>query len=160
MNTPTRRIRNVENVERQFLQSLPTFGPASQRWAAIIGAVIQLATDVRTVDEWAHAIGRSRGTIKCWCAAARITARESLLFARMLRAVVRYSGKPWNIQDILDVVDPRTLNRILCRAGLERQPASPPDIASFLEAQRFVTAPALLAAVRERLAQLRAIDRC
>jgi hypothetical protein len=126
-------------------------GPASRRWAIIIAATLQLDRDVRTIDDWAREVGMGRAAIKCRCTNAGTSAKDSLDFARLLRVVLRHDTSGWPLHDVLDVVDPRTLRRLLDRAHIDPSTRLAPTLDEFLEKQTFVTSQPLIAAVRVEL---------
>ena len=136
-------------------QDAVVVGPAARRWAEIVIAMARFNDDVRTTYGWGRKIGKSRGALKRWCADANVSAKESLDFARLLRAVIRHEGRVWDLYNVLDIVDPRTLNRLLGRAGLPPATAHrAPDVVTFLEIQQLVRSSVLLTALRERLNSL------
>jgi CheY-like chemotaxis protein len=131
---------------------LPRIGPAARRWAIIVADVVKCEEDVPTIAAWSHKTPYSYGTIKTWCSNARVTAGDSLDFARLYRAVKRHEGQDWDLVNVFDVVDPRTLTHLTERAGLdERFVTRAPALSMFLRTQRLVTSPALLAALSEIL---------
>jgi hypothetical protein len=126
-------------------------GPAARRWAIIVSAIVQLDGDIRTIDDWAREIGMGRGAIKCRCANAGTTAKDSLDFARLLRAVSQPNDSRWFPRDVLDVVDPRTLRRLCDRGGIDLSTTFAPTPEEFLQNQTLITAEPLIAALRAQL---------
>src|SRR5207248_5351434 len=63
---------------------------AAARWAHAVVATVESPEDLRTLKAWGRHIGASPGTLKNWCRIAGLSPRRSLLFARLLRAVVRH----------------------------------------------------------------------
>jgi hypothetical protein len=126
---------------------------AAERWANVVTAVVASPFDPRNLDGWARAARAGRGTLRSWCRAAGLSAKASLDFARLLRAVVRSQGQPWDPHNILDVVDPRTMRRLVERGGLAMVPpgSAPPTAREFLERQRLILEPEALKAVTARL---------
>lgn len=120
----------------------------------MVTGVAHLTIDIRTIDEWGYAIGMSRGTIKCRCANAGVTARDSLAFARLLRAVMQHADGRWNPRDLLDILDPRTLRRLLDRAHIDPATERAPSVDQFLQQQTLVTPQPLMAALRAHLEEL------
>lgn len=106
----------------------------------MILAVVKSRHDPRTLDAWGHVLGASRGTIRSWCYAARMSPKASLDFGRLLRAIIRAQGLPWDLQELLDIVNERTVKSLLTRAGFpDLGPlGSPPSLDAFLERQRLV----------------------
>jgi hypothetical protein len=102
---------------------------------------------------WARLVAASRGALRGWCYAARVSPRSSLDFARLLRVVCR---APLALDDplyLLDAVDPRTIIRMLGRGGIssEHLRATIRRPARFLHSQQFVSDPILIAATGEAL---------
>jgi len=109
---------------------------ASDRWSRAIIRAIDAQEDPRTLRLWADVAGTSVGALRTWCRAARVSSRQSLYFARMLRALVRLRGKLWDPLNVLDIVDDRTLAAFLRRCGLHGQSA--PTLDLFLRTQTLV----------------------
>jgi ActR/RegA family two-component response regulator len=121
-------------------------GPATRRWMSIVLAVTASETDIPTIKEWSNEIQHSVTTLKRYCSACGVTASDSLDFARALRVVRSYSGRPVNWYNALDIADPITLNSFLSRAGLSNSPALP-RVSTFISNQHFVTDVGLLKAI-------------
>jgi hypothetical protein len=124
---------------------------AAERWAQAVLGVIRSDADPRTLAGWGRTIGTSPGALRAWCRAAHIQPRRALDFARVLRAVVISQGEHLDLMNQLDVVDDRTLIRLLKRGGvLElKNRTSPPAPAEFISNQIFVrNAPAISAVLR------------
>ena len=92
-----------------------------------------------------------------WCAAARLPARSCLDFVRVLRAVILAKTQPWDLFSTLDVVDRRSLVRLLDRGGVRElsDSARPPTVDEFLSVQRFLNSPEVIEAVTRRLSASR-----
>src|SRR5262249_41906887 len=120
-----------------------------ERWARAVAAALDSSIDPKTLQAWGHAVGAARGTLRMWCRAARLSAKSSLDFTRLLRAVRCARELSWDPSNLLDIVDERTLNRLLERGGLAAHPRGgpPPDWQAFIDAQRLVCNPAALRAV-------------
>ena len=93
---------------------------AAARWASAVARVLDSQSDPRTLELWGRQIGSSRGALRGWCSTANLQAKRSLLFARLLRAVVIGKGSGYRLADLLDVADKRTLTGMLERSGLLR----------------------------------------
>jgi len=87
-----------------------------------------------------------------WCQVAGVTAKDSLDLARLLRGAEFSHERPRNPFDVFDIVDPRTFTRLLIRADLSAMPRLPPPLA-LLTAQKLVTEPLLLDALRDALTE-------
>jgi hypothetical protein len=126
---------------------------AAERWASAVAGVLRSDSDVRNIDAWGRTVGVSRGALRTWCSAAGVPAKNSLDFARLLRSILLSQGGPWDLFNTLDVIDARTLHRLLIRGGIAefRQRGQAPEARAFLAAQRLVQNKAALAAVAEVL---------
>lgn len=106
---------------------------------------------------WGRLVGASRGTLGARCRAARTTPRRSLELARILRALVLTSGSEAGFQDVMDVVDPRTVSRMFRRAGLPETGSQrvPISAREFVDCQQLVRNPAALGALAALLEEMR-----
>jgi hypothetical protein len=118
----------------------------------MISVVIGSNDDVRTVQVWSRAAGVSRTQLTVGCRQAGLSAKASLDFARLLRAVLLGSTNHLPFTDFLDVGDPRTLDALLARVGARHlDPRTPVD--RFLDQQRQLPAASpLIGAIRTSLA--------
>jgi ActR/RegA family two-component response regulator len=135
-------------------QPTSTATHAAERWAAVVVPVIDSPRDPKTLRAWGRWVAASPGAIRNWCRTANISAKRSLNFARMLRAVERHRRDRTPLEELLDVVDRRTLVK-LCRLGAPRSgpPAQlPPTVEEYLRVQRWIDSETSLAAIRRRLA--------
>jgi CheY-like chemotaxis protein len=126
---------------------IPLAGYAARRLTRVIVTAVRAGEDVPTVAEWCKQAGVAPATLKAWCAAAGVSASDSLDFARVLRVVKLRVGGTGDWFNDLAIVDPRTMARLLAKAGLSKDEIVP-DVGTFLRSQRLITAPALVAAVR------------
>jgi DNA-binding NarL/FixJ family response regulator len=110
---------------------------ALARWADVVVRLTDSQHDPRTLAEWGRAIAVSTGALRNWCRTAGISARRSLAFARVLRAVVTQSRTTAAPGDLLNVVDRRTLEKLLRAAGGVGM-SLPKDVSQFLLRQEFV----------------------
>jgi ActR/RegA family two-component response regulator len=122
-------------------------GYAASRWAQAVAGLLPLPHDVRNIEQWGRAIGASPGALKNWCLVARLPARRSLILGRLLRAVVRSEGRPWEPHQVLNVAEPRTLDHMLAIGGLSRRMLQP-SVAHVLAHQRAITDPLAIEALR------------
>lgn len=107
------------------------------RWADVVVRGVDCPRDPRTLAEWGREVGASTGAIRNWCRTAGLSARRSLLFTRLLRAVIRHSKSRTRPEDLLNVADRRTLAKVLLDAG--GSPFTLPDsVGDFLDRQRFI----------------------
>lgn len=118
--------------------------------AIVLGA--RCANDPRTLAAWGQQVGISRGALRVWCKAAGVSARSSLDFLRLLRAVLISRHQAWDLLAILDVVDERSLLRLLDRGkvrDIRRQGSM--TVNEFTRRQQFVTNQDVLNAVARAL---------
>lgn len=121
---------------------------AAARWAQALVPIIECPQDPRTVSRWARWVAASPGAIRTWCHTAGIGPRRSLLFGRMLRAVARSDGGRLSLENLLDIVDRRTLYGNLRLAGLSGTQHFPRDIDEFLRRQMLIREPEALREVK------------
>ncbi|MBY0494104.1 MAG: response regulator [Cyanobacteria bacterium] len=146
---PTRATGEVRHL--QMTGSLAPLEPhARERWANVVIAAISSPRDLRTLQDWARHAAVSSGAIRNWCRTARISARRSLLFARVLRAVLRQGERNGKPEDLLNIVDRRTLAKLLrsCGGTADHLPTSMTD---FLEHQRLIDDGAAIDQIRAAL---------
>ena len=120
---------------------------AYQRWTTVVLLVCASRTDVTTLSQWARMAGVSASWLRTWCYAAGVTPKASLDFARMLRLIVYASQMgDWDLLNLLDVADRRTLHRLFMRGGVEAflDARRPPTLEAFFKAQHFVANERLL----------------
>jgi len=129
------------------------FSHSADRLANAIVLATSSPTDPRTLAAWGARIGVSRGALRVWCKAAHVQARSCLDFLRVLRAVMLSRNEACDLLSALDVVDERSLIRLLDRGGLRQLSAGqkPTTVEQFLATQRFLENPQLVRAVSRRL---------
>lgn len=127
---------------------------AAERWARAVLGVVHCAYDPKTIIAWGHCVGASGGALRAWCRAAHVRPKASLDFARLLRAVIQSKGDTWDLNNILDIVDQRTLRHLLDRAGLTGVDpfGEPPRLDEFLTRQRLIRHTPVLQALNNLLA--------
>jgi hypothetical protein len=125
----------------------PTDNHAAERWATAVAGLRAATRDVRTIADWGRAIGVSAGALREWCQIARVSPRRTLLLARLLRAVAHSSNRPWRPEQRLDIVDRRTLRRLLLAGGLPLE-AERVTVGDLLARQTLITDPYALVALR------------
>lgn len=106
---------------------------AAVRWARIVCAGVQCRTDPRTLHLWAREIGVSYGALRNWCRRARLSAKDSLRLTRLLRAIILREKYHRRLEEVLDVVDIRTLRKLLERAGIDTCCECTGNVAATLE---------------------------
>ena len=111
-------------------------GHAGARWAKAVIGIVNSIEDPRTVSEWGQAIGAGEGTLRNWCSTARLSPKRSLSLARLLRALYLSRSRRWLPEQVLNVVDRRTVNRLLEQGGVDGTIA--PTIEAFLRKQTLI----------------------
>lgn len=113
---------------------------AYARWADAVVRVIESPTDPKTLVDWGRAVGASAGALRNWCRTAGLSPKRSLAFARLLRAVSHAEAHGGRAEDLLNVVDQRTLRKLLSLAGTEvEEPTLPGRVDEFLASQRLIS---------------------
>jgi FixJ family two-component response regulator len=113
---------------------------AFRRWAELVARGVASPSDPRTLAQWGRIVGASRGALRSWCQVARISPRRSLLFTRLLRAVIRHQQTQAGYEQLLDVVDRRTLMKLAVLSG-SGDGVFPRTVEAFFAQQRLVTEP-------------------
>lgn len=147
-----------EAAHAQFTGSSNVEPHAAIRWAECVLPVIQCPRDVRTIALWGRWVGASTGALRNWCRTARIPARKSLVFARLLRAVVLRGRTGQNLENLLDVVDRRTMLGLLRTAGFCDEDDLPSTIDEFLSRQILVNDSDAVSSVRREFSRLHDSD--
>jgi FixJ family two-component response regulator len=137
-----RRDADMASVSSENVELHPV-----ARWTQLISALLSSSRDTRTTEAWGRLAFVSTGTIRGWCSAAGISPRHSLVFGRLLRAVILGSQNDQRLENLLDVVDRRTLASLLHLAGFDPAEGLPGSAEGFLDRQVLV-AGSLLAHVR------------
>jgi CheY-like chemotaxis protein len=128
---------------------------AAARWARVLVPILDSPKDPRTISGWSRLAFVSPGALRNWCRMAGISPRRSLVFARLLRAVLLAHGGRHKPENLLDVVDRRTLVGLLRLAGLNPQHDFPQDVDAFLQRQALIRDPDALFEIRRALAARR-----
>jgi hypothetical protein len=154
--------RTLLRAVRAIVSQVPEDAPAEesvvahslQRWVHVVVSSIGSPADLRTLHEWGRFVGVSVGGLRNWCRAANLPARRSLLFARVLRAVVRQRGTDLTPDCLLNVVDRRSLGKLMILGGGTGQ-RLPPSVEDFLQRQQLIGEPKALARLRGALSATR-----
>jgi FixJ family two-component response regulator len=141
-----RQARNEQPLERDP-QAASNKPHAAERWARALLPLMDSASDPRGIAAWSRTIAASPGAIRNWCRTVGIPPRRSLVFARLLRAVHFGHGGTKKPENLLDIVDRRTLVNLLKCAGLTTEDLAT-DVETFLSRQSLVVDPDVLATVR------------
>lgn len=123
---------------------------AAGRWAEAVVRVIDAPEDPRTVRLWGRHIGASPGSLRNWCHMAGVSPKRSLSVARMLRAVLRSSASD-RPEEVFDVVDRRTLFRLMKLGDASASAGVPRTIEEFFARQRWVTSQAAVDELRRAI---------
>jgi CheY-like chemotaxis protein len=132
---------------------------AAARWARALIPAIESAADPRTIADWSRLAFVSAGALRNWCRTAGLSPRCSLVFARLLRAVRLGRDGKHKPEDVLDIMDRRTLVGLLKLAGLDPRHTLPDSIDTFLQHQTLVRDPDTLIEVKRALQARRAPSR-
>jgi len=138
-------IERFGQLEAGRLAAVPH---ALLRWRHAIYPVIVAPRDTRTVADWGRLIAASPGAIRTWCHMAGIPSGRSLIFARLLRAMTLHVEGSQRFENALDVVDRRTLARMIRLAGGDLVSGPPLSMGDFLRRQSLVRDSAALQEVR------------
>ena len=131
---------------------------ALRRWSGAVARGALSSRDMRTVQDWGREIGISRGGLRNWCRSAGISAKASLALTRLLRAVLRQTAAANRPQDLLDIVDSRTLAKLLKAAGCS-ECQLPATADALLRSQRLVGDRLAIQMVRAQLHAYRSARR-
>lgn len=94
---------------------LPGREPLVDQLVRAMAVVANHSEDVPTVRQWCNVIGMSRSSLYALCELVRVVPKAALDLARLLRAA---RGSPaLDLRDAFLVADPRTIDRLLRRAG-------------------------------------------
>ncbi len=124
---------------------------ALTRWASLVMRVLKLPKDTPTLREFAHAVGVSGGAFRNCCRTAHQEPRQSVLFARALRAVYVYErDRSVEPEHLLSIVDCRTITKFVAASGgcAGRLPRS---VEALLRNQQFITDAHAIAVVGRAL---------
>ena len=127
---------------------------AAARWARAVAPIVESSRDPRTMAGWSGCIAASPGAIRNWCFMAGIGPRRSLVFGRLLRAVCLSEGGRRKPENLLDVVDQRTLLGLLRRGGFDRH-LFPTEVGDFLARQILVRDAEALRQIEQALIERR-----
>lgn len=127
-----------------------TAHPHAARWTALIAAAIRSEEDPRTLSDWARLANVSASALRASCYLAHTSPRNSLALARILRASLIAAREGCEAADLLDIRDPRTLQRLLQHGGVPQR-GRVTDAAIILDSQVLVTAQDALRLLRQWL---------
>jgi hypothetical protein len=128
---------------------------ADARWAMAVCQAVQSLEDIRTTGEWCRSLGISRSVLAEWCHAAGARPKPSLDLARVVRALPMLRMNDG--QNALNVVDRRTVTRLLQRGGLCERLAEPMGLQSvgeLLRSQKYVRANGAIDALIESIERM------
>ena len=123
---------------------------ALTRWADVIVRGVRSPKDMPTLRDWGRTVAVSKGGIRNWCYTARLSPRRSLQFMRVLRAVIRQQNSSLGAEDLLDIVDRRTIAKLLTLAG-GTSTDLPKGVVQFLDRQQIIQNARAVASVRAAL---------
>ncbi len=121
------------------------------RWARALVPIIDSPEDPRTLRQWGRWVAASPGALRTWCRAADIAPRRSLVFGRLLRAVCLSNNGRCKLENLLNVVDRRTLVGLMRFSGFTAAHDFPTSVSAFLERQTLIRDPVALLEVTRAL---------
>lgn len=133
----------------------PPTAHALARWSRALVPLTATPEDPRTLQHWARWTGVSPGALRAWCRAVGVSPRRSLVFARLLRAVCLRDNGRYTLENLLNVVDQRTLVGLLRFAGFRNVREFPSTVSDFLQRQTLIRDAAALAEITRALGQCR-----
>jgi len=109
---------------------LPDTG--AKQCAMDIAAVALADKDTSSFDAWAALLKMSASTLRNRLREEGIKGRDGLAFGRVARAITRGDPNDWRPEDVMQVMDERTLGRLLVRRRRLDPPRRPPAADSSL----------------------------
>lgn len=91
---------------------------AVDAWAKLLPSLLLAQRDPKTVGASARMVGLSVSSFKARCRQAGVTAKATVDHVRVLRACLLSRSSGLGVGELLDVAEPRTLQRLLVRVGL------------------------------------------
>lgn len=101
-----------------------------------MNAVVQSPIDVPTVRAWCVFIGKSESSLYALCEMVDVPAKAALDLARLLRAA--RCADAGGFRAAIDAADPRTVARLLKRAGISASAVTAPLVADLLKNQQLI----------------------
>lgn len=149
-----KKTRGIGWPQRPISAGLREFHSVVDECACLIWRACDSEDDVRTVGDWARAVGKGYSTLRALCYRADIAPEAAKDCARVLRALAETGGRVASLESHLRYGDDRTLGPLLERAGLAaRTPSEVLAVEDYLAAQRFIAADhPVLAAIRALVA--------
>jgi len=118
--------------------SAPVFTTCTLRWAAAVALIVDAADDPGSIDGWTTLVRVGKSSIKNYCKSAGAPAGDSLGFGRLVQAVHLGSPRNWRPEDVMQVMDERTLTSLLRRGGiLAHRHADRPPLVSLFRSHSF-----------------------
>jgi hypothetical protein len=112
-----------------------TVAHAASRLARVIIAVVESESDPRTLSGWSRITYAAPGTLRNWCRTAGVSARQCLVFARLLRVLVASGTGTHRPENLLDVADRRTITCLARYAGFATWDDVPRGLQQYLDCQ-------------------------
>lgn len=147
--------RAVTSGTSPDLEGIENSMNAYDRWADYVLRTMDCPFDPLTEAAWSRFLGASVATLRGRCRAAGVAMKDTLDFARLLRAVFSEAraGHGWDPAAVLESYDLRTIRRLFDRGGLgdplDHEHPVPPAV--FLNRQRLIEPGPALNAVRRAL---------
>lgn len=120
---------------------------AAARWARLVATIVASDVDPRRVDDWSELCGVLPYGIRQTCQLVGAGTHQSLTLGRLLRSVrlaARYGLRPC---DLLEVEDPRTVNKMSRLAGISLYAQCPYSPDELVQRQAIVRHEALRASL-------------
>jgi ActR/RegA family two-component response regulator len=130
---------------------------SARRLTKIIVPILEMPADPKTLNAWARHVGISTGALRTVCHTARVAPNKVLRFGRVLRAVIQ-QGDDMRAEDMFDIVDLRTLGRLL-RLGNRDGAACfrvPRNVEAFLRQQSWIVDGLAIAEIRKEVQRVQA----
>jgi CheY-like chemotaxis protein len=142
----TREVPTTHESEQGADRPGAFVSPSIQRLAQAIVAGVSLSEDPRTFGEWARVPGVTEDSLHRVCELLRLKGRAVLAFTRLLRAVTLVERHGATLAEVLEIAEPRTLARLLAKAGFG-EGGAPRTTIGFLAEQKLLRHEALTRAV-------------
>jgi len=122
-------------------------GSLGERWVGggrphrVAVAIVRAAESgilISTMSEWGATIGAAARTLRMWCCASGICARDATRFLRALTAICGAAKDEVDPADLLDFAERRTLTRFLTLSGPLTKGGQVVSVADFCRQQQFI----------------------
>ena len=118
---------------------LPDTG--ARHCAMDIAAIALADSDTSSFEAWAALLKMSASTLRNRLREEGVRGRDALAFGRVARAIIRGDPNDWRPEDVMHVMDERTLGRLVVRAGVHSGRHGARPALATLFSSRSVTLP-------------------